>query len=271
MLHLLALASLAEAAPYAAPVDLSKYTLRADPDAAAAAEPAAPEKKRSFLMEVNFRGRYMTVPREILSPFLDDHDGEGRLERPDLNAYTLGLEFVVKEKSANGIFYLEYVQPMIEAGYWDDADRGSPDPLDGSWIEPNNFALIALGADYAYELHANNWLSFMFGAGLGLGIVLGDLYEWQPGEDPTDPEANNNNTEVDCGTAPMAAYDRSDPDKADCAYDAALVADGDMPPVLPFVDINIGVRFNISNRAAIRLEGGLHNMFYGGAAIGVVF
>ena len=53
--------------------------------------------------------------------------------------------------------------------------------------------------------------------------------------------------------------------------DAKLKEDGDLPPVLPWVDINVGVRFNISNRASIRLEGGLHNMFYGGGAVSVVF
>jgi hypothetical protein len=40
---------------------------------------------------------------------------------------------------------------------------------------------------------------------------------------------------------------------------------------VPIIDINIGFRFNISDRAAIRLEGGLHDMFYGGGAVSVVF
>ncbi|GDX78515.1 hypothetical protein LBMAG42_03260 [Deltaproteobacteria bacterium] len=222
--------------------------------------------KRSYLMEVNFRGRYMTVPNGILDPFVSPHTDDEYPARPDINAYTLGLEFVVKEATANGIFYVEYLNPMIEEGYWDDADRGSEDPLDGSWVEPVNFAVITVGADYAYELHANNWLSFMFGAGLGAGFVLGDLYEWQAGEDPANPEGNNDNQDSSCGVL-EPAYDRVEA----CPHDTELVADGDMPPVLPFIDINLGVRFSISNRAAIRLEGGLHNMFYGGAAVGVVF
>lgn len=233
-----------------------------DPDAPV----TAPTPKRSYLMEVGFRGRYMTVPNGILDPFVSAHEDDEYPARPDINAYTLGLEFVVKEKSANGIFYVEYLNPLIEAGYWDDADRGSPEPDDGSWVAPQNFAVITLGADYAYELHATNWLSFMFGAGLGAGIILGDLYEWQPGEDPNDAEANNNNADVTCGVL-APAYERYE----DCEHDAALVADGDMPPVIPMVDINIGVRFNISNRASIRLEGGLHDMFYGGGAVSVVF
>ncbi len=232
-------------------------------------EPLPTDPKRGYLMEVNFRGRYMTVPNGILDPFVTAHTDDEYPARPDINAYTLGLEFVVKERTANGIFYVEYLNPMIEDGYWDDADRGSEDPMDGSWVETVDFALVTLGADYAYELHATNWLSFMFGAGLGMGIVLGDLYEWQAGEDPANPEGNNDNQDSECGpNAP--AYERAG-DPYNCPHDTELVADGDIPPVVPFVDINIGLRFKISNRASIRLEGGLHNMFYGGAAVGVVF
>jgi hypothetical protein len=220
-------------------------------------------------MEVGFRGRYMGVPDAILDPFVTAHDEKNDTypERPSIAAYTLGLEFVVKEKSANGIFYVEYMNPMIEPGYWDDADRGSPDPDDGSWVEAQNFALVTIGADYAYELKATNWLSFLFGAGLGAGIVLGDLYEWQPGEDPSDPEGNNNNADPTCGPLDNAVNRRDQ----DCPHDAELVKDGDIPPVVPIIDINIGFRFNISDRAAIRLEGGLHDMFYGGGAVSVVF
>ena len=268
MFSLLLLAPLSLAATPAAalPSPLSPAQRNADDvDPDAPADAAA--KKRPYLMEIGFRGRYMTVPNGILDPFVNAHEDDTYPQRPDINAYTLGLEFVVKEASANGIFYVEYLNPMIEAGYWDDADRGSPDDDDGSWVEPQNLAVIVIGADYAYEVHATEWLSFLFGAGLGAGIVLGDLYEWQAGEDPANPEGNNNNNDPACG--PLApAFERRDI----CAVpDAKLKEDGDLPPVLPWVDINVGVRFNISNRASIRLEGGLHNMFYGGGSVSVVF
>lgn len=252
------------AATPAEPLPTTFRMTEGEPDAASSA--TAGTRKRSYLMEVGFRGRYMSVPGALLNPFVSEHADDEYPTRPDISAYALGLEFVVKEKSANGIFYVEYMNPMIEAGYWDDADRGSPDPDDGSWVEPKNFALITIGANYAYELRATNWLSFLFGAGLGGGIVLGDLYEWQAGEDPADPEGNNDNQDPSCGSL-EPAFLRVD----SCEHDAELVADGDVPPVIPFIDINVGFRFNISDKASIRLEGGLHDMFYGGGAVSVVF
>jgi hypothetical protein len=172
---------------------------------------------------------------------------------------------VVKNRSANGIFYVEYLNPLVEAGYWDDRDRDAGHNDDGSWIEPVNLGVINVGADYAYEVHATTWLSFLFGGGLDVGFILGDLKEWQAGETPGD--ADNNNAEVDCGPAPTAAYDRY----KTCKVDSYLVKDGTIPPVIPMVDILVGMRFNIADRAAIRLEGGFHYMLYGGASVSVVF
>jgi hypothetical protein len=263
-MFLLLAAPLTFAATPAEPLPTTFRLAEGDPDAAAAA--TAGTKKRSYLMEVGFRGRYMSVPGGLLNSFVEAHEEDEYPKRPEISAYALGLEFVVKEKSANGIFYVEYMNPMIEAGYWDDADRDPGQEDDGSWVEPQNFALITIGANYAYELRATNWLSFLFGAGLGAGIVLGDLYEWEAGEDPTNPEGNNDNQEPDCGPL-EPAYLRYE----SCAHDNEMVKDGDVPPVIPFIDINIGFRFNISDKASIRLEGGLHDMFYGGGAVSVVF
>jgi hypothetical protein len=235
---------------------------------AAADGSATVAKKRPYLMEVNFRGRYMSIPEGVLDLGAWAHDNDEYPARPDVSAYTLGLEFVIKEKSANGIFYVEFLKPLIEDGYWDDIDHGSETNLDGSWIEFEDFAFVTIGADYAYELHATNWLSFLFGAGLGVGIKLGEIHEWQAGEDPADPEGDNDNADPTCGPSPTPSYDRADPDNYGCEYDASLYGD---VPVLPFLDVNVGVRFSINNRASIRLEGGVHNMLYGGAALGVVF
>lgn len=227
-----------------------------------------PTRKRKFLMEVGFRGRYMDLPDSLLdlAYFRNADAGDAIPDRPHVSAYSLGIEFVIKDKQANGIFYVEYLNPMIEPGYWDDKEEPA-DHLDGSWLEPDKFGLVLIGASYAYELRATNWLSFMFGAGLGGAIKIGELREWQPGEDPADPEGNNNNVDADCGLAGTdgaPAYARKD----NCEADGAI----ETPPAIPYLDVTIGPRFNIADRASIRLEGGIHAFLpYGGASVGIVF
>jgi hypothetical protein len=229
-------------------------------------EPTAPPPSgptRLYRMEVNARGRYLWFPKSLLDTWYFPHDEVGATTpaRPNVAAYTMGVEFVVKDRGANGIFYVEYIGSLIEEGYWDDVENPE-DNLDGSWIQPQGFGMVAIGANYAHEVKAQTWLSFLFGAGLGVAVKTGNLVEWEPGEDPANGASDN--TDPSCGVVPTPAYERVD---QGCADDGALR----VPPVLPMVDINLGVRFTFSDRASLRLEAGLHDLPYVGSALGITF
>lgn len=247
-----------------APEEPSPEEPSTEPAPAPVAMPEAPPRKRKFLMEVGFRGRYMDLPDSILDIGYFRNDDDPLIpDRPHVSAYSLGIEFVIKDEKANGIFYVEYLNPLIEAGYWDDKEE-PPDNGDGSWMEPDNLGLVMIGANYAYEIKANSWFSFLFGAGIGGAIKIGNMNEWQPGEDATDPNGTNNNVDGDCGGAGTPAHVR----KESCANDGVI----ETPPVLPYLDVNIGPRFSISDRASIRLEGGVHGFLpYGGGSVGITF
>jgi hypothetical protein len=208
-------------------------------------------RKRSFLMEVNFRARYLDLPDSILDIWYEDHKEDPNIpDRPHVGAYILGGEFVIKDDRANGIFYAEWIKPTLEPGYWDDREE-PPDDGDGSFVRPEGFGLVAIGADYAYEIKANSWFSFLVGAGLGVGFRTGELQEWRPGD-----------TDGMCGYL-QTAYERAE----DCDPDQIV----EVPGAIPIIDVNVGPKFNFGDKASLRLEGGLHNLPYGGATLGVVF
>ena len=213
---------------------------------------------RPFDMEVGIRSRYLAVPNGLIDSWVFSHKDDGYPDRPSIWAVSGGLEFVIRNKNANGIFYTEYIFSGIKEGYWDDVEEPG-NFNDGSWLEPERLGMVVLGADGAYEVHANSWFSFLFGGGLGVGILTGQLTEWEPGEDGS---GESDNTDPSCGpTEP--AYTRKD----HCVDDGALV----IPKAIPVVDILLAARFHISDRATIRLEGGFHDFLYSGMSIGVVF
>jgi hypothetical protein len=232
-------------------------------DGGGTAPGAGAERDMNFM--VGFRSKYMAVPDSILDLATFPHSGEA-IARPSVSGYSLGLEFVVEGNRTattrpNGIFYVEYIGAVMEDGYWDDRENPA-DYDDGSWIAPKDLGMVAIGADYMSEFMITDWFAFMVGAGLGIGFVTGELTEWEPGE----PDSTGDNTDWTCGSdAP--AYDRADDDKLDCPDDGTVA----IPPVLPVVDILVAVRFNIKDRASIRLEGGFHDMFFGGLSIGITF
>lgn len=222
-------------------------------------------RTRSFLMEANFRGRYLFVPDSILDTVLfNEGDTSGHPARPSIQAWSSGVEYVIKKNNTNGIFYVEYLGFLIDDGYWDDREDPAKD-TDGSYLVSQGLGFVTLGANYAYELHTNEkWLSFLFGTGLGLSIVTGEMIEWKPGPNATgDTSCSKGGGEL------------GDPSNA-TALERYLAGCGDdgpiaIPPVLPMVDINIGARFNFSDRANLRVELGLHDLIYFGLASGVVF
>lgn len=247
------LALLAGAPAVAAPLDLPPA---ADEPTADLVGTSGVDYSRKTLMELNFRTRYVSLPSSILDIwyFNENDPGANPLARPKARGYVLGIEYVLKPQPSNWIFYAEYMGNLIQEGYWDDVEEPAEHD-DGDWIQPDRFGLVITGVNYAHEIEAQPWLSFLVGGGLGLGIVTGQLTQWSPG-------GFADNTEPDCLPSD-AAYVRKDV----CADDGPKR----IPGVLPMVDISAGVRFNFGDSANLRIEGGLHDLIYGGVAMGVVF
>ncbi len=230
----------------------------APPVAAEAAAPVVdplPASMQSY-QGMGVRIRHMWIPRGIVDTWYFDADAadwpyvEGR---PSIQANAYGLEYGVQNKGSNGIFYAEFIDSTMKAGYWDDVED-PPDHLDGDWLAPTaGLGMLAFGADYAYEIHAVRiertsgafgW-SFLVGGGLGLGIITGKLNNWAP------------------DSSGVPGYERfldgEPPDGAE-----------KLPGAFPMVDVNLATRFNLGNRAVFRFEGGLHTFLFLGGSLGVM-
>lgn len=239
--------------------------LLSDPEPTAGASTASSSEstERNFDMELGFRGRYLAVPRAILDIWFFDDDAPGWIHsepRPGVKGYSGGLEFVVKSKrdpnansSQNGIFYVQWIANLTPEGYWDDREE-PPIHTDGDYLKPSaNLGFVTLGANYAYELHmvkmaqtdGNFGMSMLFGGGLGVGILVGQLDFWRPEGGRTAIERHGSGLDPD-GTKSI-------------------------PPALPMVDLNVGVRFNFGDRVVMRFEGGLQTLLYAGGSLGLMF
>ncbi len=149
---------------------------------AAGDDDAEPERKRPFLMEVNFRGRYMAVPDSILDIwYFNETDQSGtHLTRPSIRAYSAGLEWAIRNDAQMGAFYFDYYGNLIEGGYWDDVED-PPDYLDGDWMAPSsNFCIIAVGINYYYDMRLAKWFSIVVGAGLAGLTIAGEAASTRP-------------------------------------------------------------------------------------------
>ncbi len=230
---------------------------RASADDLAAPAPVEQRTSMKNYHETGFRYRHLWIPRGIMDTWYFDADAadwpyiEGR---PGVVANAYGLEYCYRSRGTNGIFYVEFIDAAVNAGYWDDVEE-PPDHLDGDWLVPTaGLGMVAFGADYAYEAHAVRiedtggafgW-SWLFGGGLGLGVRTGAMSTWGPDQTNGNP-----------------GYKR---------YHDGEPSDGvkKLPGAIPMVDVNVSSRFNFGNRATLRLEGGLHTFVFVGSSLSVM-
>lgn len=256
---LLAQTAIAAEAPALAPVShLTQDETQPAPTApAAGTSGVSAEPQRPYLMEVNLRGRYMSIPDNLIDiwMFNGSDDNGNHLERPQVRAYSAGMEFAIRSNGmgsgAMGAFYFDYFGHLMDDGYWDDREEGDTSAIynDGYWLAPSsNFGFVTVGANYYYDLRLAPWFSFMVGGGLGVAVTIGEIQRWGPTEDGT------------------PAWNRSDLDNSSADRDPLPI-----PGALPIVDLNAAVKFHFNDKASFRIEGGLHPLFYGGAALGIVF
>ncbi len=226
-----------------------------EPDPVVAAETLPPK------YAVGLRYKYMWVPDSLLDIWFFSEDEEGSLEgfpRPKLLGHAVGLEFSLQPRPNTFVFYVEYFSDTSKDGYFD--DRESPaDHNDGDWVEFKGVGMVALGADYLYEIPMIDpshqvWPAFLVGAGLGLGVVTGEAVQWHPGGHPDSLDPACQPTSV----APL---------RTGCEPDGAAR----IPAVLPVVDIIAAFKVHIRDRAWARVDFGVHDFLATGAAVGGEF
>ena len=210
------------------------------------------DSKRPYMQEVNLRIRYAFIPDSVFDLYFynGDTNNGNHLERPSVSAFATGIEYVIRNEQANGIFYFEYMPSLTDHGYWDD-EEDPPNYDDGDYIALTGLATYNIGANYGFEIRLQPWFSLMFGGGLGLAIIAGEVQKWDGG-------MSANGTYI----RPWESYE-ANPDTPDGTHD--------IPSVLPLVDIFAAMRFSIAENASIRIEGGLHDLIYGGMTAGIVF
>lgn len=60
--------------------------------------------QRPYLMEVNLRGKYMSIPDSLIDiwMFNGSDDNGDHLERPTVRAYSAGMEFAIRSNGEGG-------------------------------------------------------------------------------------------------------------------------------------------------------------------------
>jgi hypothetical protein len=218
---------------------------------------------------VAIRGRWVSVPKWMLNLFTK--------RNMPLSSYAYAAEFMRRKGEFDMIFSVGYQHMGPADGNW--LGKGHEAAIDTDFVQFRNFGMVTLDMSFVWHSFLNEWFGLHYGAGLGLGIMTGDMLRTS---NAGCTEANAGDLSqchpqgVECGPggcneaqlkATMNNVGMDDPNNP------RRFSDPNVPPVLPIVNVVVGVDFRLPRVRGweAKVEGGFYNAFFLGGGVGYTF
>lgn len=203
------------------------------------------------------RMRAIVVPSWILGMWYDEHsthwDGQTNL------AY--GLEFVWRKVGAYEISTaIEYADLSMPNAFW----LESGDPAQKADYTEIDLQLLSLVISGYWYWDVEEWFAPYVGGGIGIGMVLGDIYRFKAQSGSACADALGGTS----GFAPNECFDDNREPQPDAIDLASKTLEDRVPGVVPVLNLTGGLRFNMGEHAIAKLEVGFYDYFFGGLSIG---
>ena len=183
---------------------------------------------------IGARIRYVSMPSAILNLFVEFSE--------PMSSVGFALEVVRRKRDFDIVFGLEYEKTSPDDGWWGEKGETPGQPgEDPDFVEFEDFALVSLDASFVWHKNFNEYVALRYGAGIGAGLVLGEIFQ-------TDGMCTSPSLDS-CVVPPGNPREKSE----------------DVPPVVPIVNVLLGVRIKANENLSFNIEGGFRDMFYFGA------
>jgi hypothetical protein len=234
---------------------------------------ARAEDDHKYAVGARIRGVFAT--RAMLSAFL--------AASTELNTMSGAAEFIVRRRTFDIVTSLDLTFISLRDGNFLGAGR---DPSqDTHFTQFGDFGQLSmLSADVSIIGHSSvaRWLELRYGAGVGLGLVIGDVKVITNSRSCT---AENAGDGTKCfpisptvGPIPLGQPDTQaklnatqDPAKVDIADDPHYHVTRNKPPVIPVVNFLFAFRFKVHKHLAFDVETGFRNAIFVGGAFHALF
>ncbi len=215
---------------------------RAQPAGPAAAVP--PEVERTTGTYVGPRFRWMIVPQFVQNVFADGGTSFG--------APMIGAEVALRHKTFEYVFALSYASYVYQAPFKSKSDGD----LAWEYVDANLKTLWATTDFFWAAPLAGERVEFLYGLGLGMGVMFGRL-----GREQAKPDGAGGIvacTADASGSGPAAGEPKNYCDHSNSRYggyeEPSWFSGGQRPVFLPWLAVQTGLRFQIAPRVVTRLD-----------------
>jgi hypothetical protein len=207
------------------------------------AEQKKKKKKKEAEYGLGLRVRGVFEPAFMMNLFVEEQTSGG------VFSPGFGFELMRRRENFELVLGFEYENVSPSDGYWlEKGDDGVSAGQYPDFIDFDGLAWVTADLAFLFNSPINEKLTFRYGAGFGLGLVLGEVRQ-------TDQVCSSTDFEESC----MNAMGGQQNDEAD------------LPPVFPVVDLILGLQYRPTPKMTIIFEGGLRTLFFFGVSVGYYF
>ncbi|ACY12661.1 hypothetical protein [Haliangium ochraceum] len=215
--------------------------------ALSAAEVQAEEERKSVAdkdeakIGIGARLRYIHIPAQAIELFVEQSAGSA--SHPGV-----GVEFIREKGDMVFTIGVEYESISPRDGVY--IDKGDSIPQDAvDYVEFEDFKWLALDISFIGQQPIfDDIIRLRYGAGIGIGMLMGEMRR-------TDYVCTS--SDVDSCRQDPNAEQIDDPE--------------DLPPVLPLLNVLLGLQFRPFDNVAINFEGGIRTAPFVGTTMAVLF
>jgi hypothetical protein len=221
---------------------------------------------------VALRLRWVSVPAWMLNLFTK--------RNVPLSSYSTALELMRRKGEFDFIVSVGYQNMSPGDGNW--LGRGHDASIDTDYVQFKGLGFVGIDASFVWHSYLNDWFGLHYGAGLGLGIVTGQMLRTSDGSGCTEGNAGNvaachpvgvTCPNGICSDAALASLNPGGSASTDSAATPHRFVDGDVPAALPIVNVLVGMDFRLPHVRGweAKIEGGFYDAFFLGGGVGYTF
>jgi hypothetical protein len=235
---------------------------------AIADETAPPATKADLALPSTYalgaRVRGIFVPSAFLNPYLQ--------ASTSMNSASLGLEFIYRKAAYDVVTSLDFSFVSPDDGNYLANDHDAAFDTHYAQFRDLNFLSADVSIIGHHTWDAVPWLELRYGAGLGLGVVLGDVLLTNNWSNCTSANAS------DVKQCHPVGVDLTSPNKeaqlkategpgTDTAQTPHRHVSQDKPPVMAVINVLVGVSFKLHRHVTAQVEVGFRDAMFVGAGL----
>lgn len=241
--------------------------------ALAPADPSAPRTSgkfdpRDWKHALGAYARYVFVTELMLRPYLESASA--------LNSFSVGLQYIHRFDKFDVVTSLDFSWLNMNDGNW--LAKGNDPTFDTKYVQFDKLSMLSADVAIIGHYAFNNWLELRGGAGLGLGVVFGNVTTTSNSNQVCNKDNAGDTSRcypISPVAGPIMLHQPDTEAKLKATEDSSRLdtaqnphrSKGPVPPVMAVLNIMMALNFRVHKHLSTQIELGFRDAMFVGAGL----